>query len=34
MPTINQLVRKPRLSKKSRSNSPALNSCPHKKGVC
>ena len=34
MATINQLVRKPRSSKKAKSNVPALESCPQKRGVC
>ncbi|MCP4923520.1 MAG: 30S ribosomal protein S12 [bacterium] len=34
MPTINQLIRKPRRSKPVRSKSPALESCPQKRGVC
>jgi len=34
MPTINQLVRKGRASKKDKSDSPALKSCPQKRGVC
>ena len=34
MPTINQLVRKGRESIKQRTKSPALNSCPQKRGVC
>ena len=34
MPTINQLVRKPRISNKAKSNVPALESCPQKRGVC
>lgn len=34
MPTINQLVRKGRLGKKEKSKSPALSSCPQKRGVC
>ena len=34
MPTINQLVRKGREVIKSRTKSPALNSCPQKRGVC
>jgi small subunit ribosomal protein S12 len=34
MPTINQLVREPRRPKKSKSKSPALKSCPQKRGVC
>jgi small subunit ribosomal protein S12 len=34
MPTINQLVRKPRTQVKTKSKVPALNSCPQKRGVC
>ncbi|PIE59283.1 MAG: 30S ribosomal protein S12 [Desulfobulbus propionicus] len=34
MPTINQLVRKRRKKSSSRSNTPALQSCPQKRGVC
>src|SRR5262249_33230419 len=34
MPTINQLVRKPRLAQHSRPKHPALHGCPQKKGVC
>ena len=34
MPTINQLVRIGRESKKKKSKSPALKSCPQKRGVC
>lgn len=34
MPTINQLVRKNRVSKKKRSKSPALKACPQRRGVC
>ena len=34
MPTINQLVRKGREQIKSRTKSPALNSCPQRRGVC
>lgn len=34
MPTINQLVRKGRSSKKEKSKSPALGGCPQKRGVC
>ncbi len=34
MTTINQLVRKPRRSKISKSNVPALESSPQKRGVC
>lgn len=34
MPTVNQLVRKGRSSKKYKSKSPALERCPQKRGVC
>lgn len=34
MPTINQLVRKPRQAPVSKSKVPALGSCPAKRGVC
>jgi small subunit ribosomal protein S12 len=34
MPTINQLVRKPRVPRKKRSKSPALLKCPQRRGVC
>lgn len=34
MPTVNQLVRKGRSAKKFKSKSPALESCPQKRGVC
>ncbi|MDP6478417.1 MAG: 30S ribosomal protein S12 [Phycisphaerales bacterium] len=34
MPTINQLVRKPRQSPKTKSNVRDLNACPQKRGVC
>ena len=34
MPTINQLVRKPRRVQHSRPKHPALLGCPQKKGVC
>nr|BET44685.1 MAG: 30S ribosomal protein S12 [Candidatus Aschnera chinzeii] len=34
MPTINQLVRKPRKSKTTKSSVPALEACPQKRGVC
>jgi len=34
MPTINQLVRKGRTKIKNKTNSPALDSCPQKRGVC
>lgn len=34
MPTINQLIRKPRNPKKTRNKAPALHECPQKRGVC
>ena len=34
MPTINQLVRKARVTRKYKSNSPALQRCPQRRGVC
>jgi small subunit ribosomal protein S12 len=34
MPTINQLVRKPRARQTQKSNVPALAACPQKRGVC
>lgn len=34
MTTVNQLVRKPRKSKVYKSNVPALEACPQKRGVC
>ena len=34
MPTISQLVRKGREALKARTKSPALMSCPQKRGVC
>jgi small subunit ribosomal protein S12 len=34
MPTINQLIRKGRKVSKKKTNSPALDSCPQKRGVC
>ena len=34
MATINQLVRKPRKRKVEKSNVPALEACPQKRGVC
>jgi len=34
VPTVNQLVRKGRSSKKYKSKSPALERCPQKRGVC
>jgi small subunit ribosomal protein S12 len=34
MPTINQLVKKPRTSKRWQSKAPVLDQCPQKRGVC
>jgi small subunit ribosomal protein S12 len=34
MPTINQLVRKEREEVRKKSSTPALQSCPQKRGVC
>ncbi len=34
MPTINQLIRKPRKSKSVRDKVPALQECPQRRGVC
>ena len=34
MPTVNQLVRKPRAAKRPKSKVPALENCPQKRGVC
>lgn len=34
MPTVNQLVRKGRTRRIEKTNSPALDSCPQKRGVC
>ena len=34
MPTLNQLVRKGRWTKKEKSMAPALQGCPQKRGVC
>ncbi len=34
MPTINQLIRKGREDKVSKTKSPALKSCPQRRGVC
>ena len=34
MPTINQLIRQGRKSAANRTKSPALESCPQKRGVC
>jgi len=34
MPTINQLIRSQRRVQKSKTKSPALTSCPQRRGVC
>src|SRR5499427_562419 len=34
MPTINQLVRKPRVPQRSKPKHPAMTGCPQKRGVC
>jgi small subunit ribosomal protein S12 len=34
MPTINQLIRNPRVQLKVKSKTPAMKSCPQKQGVC
>jgi small subunit ribosomal protein S12 len=34
MPTISQLIRKPRVAQKARNKVPALNASPQKRGVC
>jgi small subunit ribosomal protein S12 len=34
MPTINQLIKRPRRVQHSRSKSPVLDKCPQKRGVC
>ena len=34
MPTINQLIRKPRRAPVTRNKVPALEQCPQKRGVC
>ena len=34
MPTINQLVRKPRVKQVDKTNVPALDACPQRRGVC
>ena len=34
MPTINQLVRKPRRTPKGKSRAPSLTRCPQRRGVC
>ncbi len=34
MPTINQLIRKGRVKQTAKTKSPALQSCPQRRGVC
>ncbi|OGK08781.1 MAG: 30S ribosomal protein S12 [Candidatus Riflebacteria bacterium RBG_13_59_9] len=34
MPTINQLIRKPRKKSRQKSDAPALKNCPQRRGVC
>ncbi len=34
MPTINQLIKKERIVQKNQTKSPALESCPQRRGVC
>ena len=34
MPTVNQLIRKPRQTKPARNKVPALKGCPQRRGVC
>jgi small subunit ribosomal protein S12 len=34
MPTLHQLIKKPRIKKVGKLKTPALNMCPQKKGVC
>ena len=34
MPTINQLIRKPRQAEPARNKVPALQACPQRRGVC
>ena len=34
MPTINQLIRKPRKASTRKTKSPALKQCPQRRGVC
>ncbi len=34
MPTINQLIRKPRQAQRAHDKVPALEECPQKRGVC
>jgi len=34
MPTINQLIRSPRVPQRSKAKHPAMQGCPQKRGVC
>jgi small subunit ribosomal protein S12 len=34
MPTVNQLIRKPRTPRENRNKVPALKACPQRRGVC
>jgi small subunit ribosomal protein S12 len=34
MPTINQLIKKPRVKQKKKNKVPAMEACPQKRGVC
>jgi small subunit ribosomal protein S12 len=34
MPTIQQLIRSPRVTIKIKTKSPALNNCPQRRGIC
>ncbi|MDA1072733.1 MAG: 30S ribosomal protein S12, partial [Proteobacteria bacterium] len=34
MPTVQQLIRKPRKPRRARNKVPALEACPQKRGVC
>ena len=34
MPTVNQLIRKPRIAPVKRNKVPAMQQCPQKRGVC
>jgi len=34
MPTVNQLIKKPRSSGRKKAKSPALRCCPERRGVC
>ena len=34
MPTVNQLIRKPRVKQVSKNKVPAMEHCPQKRGVC